>query len=604
MLAMTRAPNNLVEYLSSKSEGNPLFVAEYLRSAIAAGSIVRDALGSWIVRELEAPAYDDVPLPSTLRGMISGRLRRLSSASRTLVEAAAAIGREVEEAVLTASANISDEAGADALDDLLNRHILEWGDSGALRFVHERVREVAYEMVEPERLQTMHERIASTIERSYSERPDFPSYWARLGHHFAIAAIPDRAAFYLSRAADRARDMYANEEAVSLYGAAIGQVAQISTYSDHEAARQRASIAVLQERLGDLLAFTSKRPRAREAYNKAFELLPRQELIGRSRVLRKVGKTWATEKRQEDALTCYNAALDELAATAESMSQEARAEWINVHIERVWAYYWLDRVAEMADLLEQLRPFIETDSMPLQQAGFFECQMLLSFRRDRYLVTEKTLAFAAAAVDVCSEGRAPSELPNAQVIFGMALLFHGSLERAAEVLEGALEFAERTGDDVVRVRCLTYLSLRARMLRRVADVAQYTKACLLAAKTSDMQEYAGVARANEAWMSVLSGDPQSAVVHAEEALTAWKGQSFPFQWTALLPLMGARMASGDVAGAARCVEAILSPGQQFLPGAAADSLSHALRCWQAGDGRGAMTFLSLAVRRLEETGHA
>ena len=50
MLAMDRPPQAFTEFLGRESEGNPFFVAEYLRAAIAEGVLARDEsgdAGSW-----------------------------------------------------------------------------------------------------------------------------------------------------------------------------------------------------------------------------------------------------------------------------------------------------------------------------------------------------------------------------------------------------------------------------------------------------------------------------------------------------------------------------------------------------------------------------
>jgi len=62
------------------------------------------------------------------------------------------------------------------------------------------------------------------LEQLYPEHRD--EHAATLAYHFEKAEVRDKAIHYLSRAGERARDGYANAEAVAFYRAAINQIEQ------------------------------------------------------------------------------------------------------------------------------------------------------------------------------------------------------------------------------------------------------------------------------------------------------------------------------------------------------------------------------------------
>lgn len=606
MLAAAKPPPaGLIDFLTQQSEGNPFFVAEYLRTAMASGAIRRNTLGSWQLADVEdgSASYELLPLPSSLRDLISSRLHGLPAGQAAIVDAAAVIGHDMEDLMLLRVAGVTDSAGNESLDELVNRQILEPVPDGGLRFVHDKVREVAYGAIAHARLPGLHASAAAAIEDSRRSRPDFNLCWPSLGHHFALAGAADRAVDYLSRAANNARAMHANDESVALYRAAIAQLDGLWGTPANQAEIRHQWAGRLHESLADILALTSHREDARAAYDEALARTPEGDAVSRARLYRKRGKTWETEHRHEEALRHYSLARSALAVAPLNASSQQHAEWIQVHVEQLWVYYWLNKVSEMNALIEILRPLIETDATPLQRARFFECQMLLSFRRDRYLVTERTLGFAKAAVDACKDGDELSELPAAQLIYGLALLVYGDIEGAGSELYPILAFAQRAGDGLLQVRCLTYLTLAARMRGQVAEVREYARRTAEAADVSGMLEYLAAARANYAWLSLRQGDLDATIAQAQEALSFWQNRVFPFQWMALLPLLEAQLSKGNDLEATVCAKALLAPSQQYLPGAAADALARAVRSSIDRDEVAVRSSLRLALRELESTGY-
>lgn len=177
MLA-NESPTALVELVARHSEGNPFFVAEYLRDALEAGLLRRDAAGAW---QLDAPTNDLVlPLPSALRELVGRRLSALSSDARGLVDRACVMGRAVELAWLTRLAPPSDERALfAALDELEGRHVLLEGADGRLHFTHDKLREVAYEALAPDVRRALHRAVAEALPAD--ELDALAHHWSRAG---------------------------------------------------------------------------------------------------------------------------------------------------------------------------------------------------------------------------------------------------------------------------------------------------------------------------------------------------------------------------------------------------------------------------------------
>lgn len=660
MLALRSPFEGFTQFVTRQAEGNPFFVAEYLRTAVAERILQRDQHHVWRLPGQgsgEAREYEAIELPRSLLALIERRLRKLSPAAHEVGLAAAVLGRETDLDILREVASLSDETITSAVDELLRHQVFEQPEPVRVRFAHEKLREVAYGRAPGDQVRTLHARAAAALESRWRDRSDAPQHWAALGHHFAAAQMPEQAAHYYKLAADHARETYANSEAIRLYREAINQVRQILLRFKNDAARWEDVLMDLHEGLGDVLALTGRRDEAREAYEGALtctvgdQMAPRSRLlskidstrdihsrhevvgdrfalegrrdearaayeealkctmeyhlVARARIYRKIGKTWETQHEHEDALQCYLLARDILGKEGLPESPDRHEEWIQAHIDQLWVYYWLGRVQEMDSIVCQLRPLMDRFGAPIQRVRFFQSQLQLNLRRDRYVVSEETLGFGRAAVVACEGCGALVELPMARFNYGFALLLHNSLAEAHKELETALALAQQAGDRSQEARCLSYLTLTLRRQRNVGAVVEYTQKSLAASAAAGMRDYQALACANQAWLALKEGDFRAVLEYAKEALDTWNSLAlvFPLQWLALLPKLQVALQYGELQEAVDCAGSMLQPTQQYLPGDASDALIRAGKCWAVEDKPNTTAALQLAIDHLGRAGY-
>ncbi|MFO7178087.1 MAG: protein kinase [Pseudomonadota bacterium] len=598
MLALREPPAAFVEYVAREAEGNPFFVAEYLRTAVNERLLYRDQLSSWQVLGQDGRSeteYRSLPLPSSLRELIEYRLRNLAPAGQRVGLAAAVLGRETDLDVLLEISDVGDTAAVEGVDELLRRQVLEQPEPGRLRFAHEKLREVIYGHAWPERRRELHARAARALEARLGPRSDGRE-WAALGHHFAAAQLFEPAARYLKLAADHARATYANGEAIRLYGEAKHQIMEMLLRLAGDSATWERTLIELDEALGDVLVVSGRRDEARLAYDEALARAAQREPELRARLLRKIGKAWESQHAHEQALHFYATAEQALGDDPTHGPAELRDEWIQIQINQLWVYYWLDNVPEMDALIRRLEPVIEQHGSPLQRARFFDTLTMRNLRRDRYVSNEETLLFARRALDACRQSGDLAQQATAQMGLGLALIFNGQVEPALISLEKARAYAERGANPALQARGLTYLGLGARMLGDVERVVTYVEQSERAAAIASARDYVAAAKANRAWVSFKRGDPDTAVAYAREALGIWGSLAlvFPLQWMALIPLLQVTFRR-DLAQAVDCARRLLAPDQQSLPGDISDALARAVRCWANEDSSGATNALKIAI---------
>ena len=606
MLALREPLDGFCDFVANQAEGNPFFVAEYLRTAVSERLLHRDQRLTWLLRGQEndnSRDYESLSLPHSLLALIEHRLRKLSPAAHQVGLAAAVLGRESDIETLREVTALSEESSTGAIDELLRRQVLEQPEPESIRFAHDKLREVTYARAPAEQIRELHSRAATALEARAKDKEHANQLWATLGHHFVAAQQPEQAAKYLKLAADHAREIHANAEAIRLYQEAIRQVDQILLRLESDPEQWQETLIGLHESLGDVLALTARREEARAAYGEALVRLATERNADRARLHRKTGIAWGSEHKHQDALWSYESAKTTLGANAVHGPPSHCAEWIQVHIDQLWVHYWLNQVGAMHAVIKELRPLIDTQAAPIQKARFFQTQLLFSFRRDRYVVTGETLGYAEAAVRACQEGVLLEELPAARVAYGLALLCHGSIEAAVAELQACFSVAQRAGDCVQQARSLSYLALCARMRGRVEETCEFAKRTEEAASVACMLEYLGVARANKSWLALRRNDFEGARECAKQALQYWQRQFFPFEWLALLPLLEAELSLGNIDKAVDCARSLLNPSQQCLPRVAADALGNTVSLWDAGNRTTAQATLALALRELEQSGY-
>lgn len=235
MLALPEPPDGFVRFLTAQSDGNPFFVAEYLRTAVGGGLLRRNEEGRWEV--IETPHSPEsfaraLPLPGVVRDLVSRRLAGLSASARQLAEAAAVLGREFSTDLLAATLSMDEIAQLEATEELRTCAVIEDGSEGTLRFTHDKLREVAYEGIDPTRRRALHRAAAAAIEARLPAFVAPERFYPALAHHFAMAGNHDKTLEYLERAGEHAARTGANVEAADLFRRALELDARLGHSSD------------------------------------------------------------------------------------------------------------------------------------------------------------------------------------------------------------------------------------------------------------------------------------------------------------------------------------------------------------------------------------
>ncbi|MDP9034906.1 MAG: AAA family ATPase [Myxococcota bacterium] len=248
-LLSNAAPARFVQALARHSEGNPFFVAEYLRAAAAEGLLDRTVEGWALSPRAQNAPYDSelLALPDSLQSLLERRLVVLAAPTQRLAESAAVLGREFRISMMTAVASSSYDAASRAIDEMLEREIVQRVSTDTLRFRHDKLREAAYARLTAERRSILHGRAARAIQEAQGEDPERAGHYAELAYHLRGAGDMSRAVDYFEKAGEHALRDSSNADAVRFFGEAM----QLSGSECSEVAASR--LAAWERQTGDAL---------------------------------------------------------------------------------------------------------------------------------------------------------------------------------------------------------------------------------------------------------------------------------------------------------------------------------------------------------------
>lgn len=218
LLGSVELPAEVAERIVETAEGNPLFVEQTLAMLIDEGQVTRED-GRWV------PAGDlsAVTVLPSIQALLAARLDRLAPGERTVLEAAAVVGKEFFAGAVRdlvpedARAHVPAELMALVRKELIRAERTSLPGEDAFRFRHLLVRDSAYDAIPKTQRAELHERLADWLERvagdAIVEQEEIVAYHLEQAHAYRTQlgpaddrsdAIGHRAAAHLASAGGRA----------------------------------------------------------------------------------------------------------------------------------------------------------------------------------------------------------------------------------------------------------------------------------------------------------------------------------------------------------------------------------------------------------------
>ena len=212
LLETESIPSELTQFVRDKVEGNPFYLEELVNSLIESETLVRNN-GQWnITRPLT-----ESDIPSSIHGLISGRLDRLENETKRILQEASVIGRAFLFEILnkiTELKNMIDQ-GLNTLErlDLIRTRSIQ--PDLEYMFKHPLTQEVVYNGLLKKERQKIHENIALVMEDIFQDRVS--EFYETLAFHFSQGKSVVKAVDYLVKSGEKCLARYAVHEAHQYY---------------------------------------------------------------------------------------------------------------------------------------------------------------------------------------------------------------------------------------------------------------------------------------------------------------------------------------------------------------------------------------------------
>jgi class 3 adenylate cyclase/tetratricopeptide (TPR) repeat protein len=583
LLNIKNMPGHVRELILNKSEGNPFFIEELLRTLIDNGLV--------IVEDGQATAVhtiDQLHVPDTLHGVIAARIDSLPVQQKNTLQTSAVIGRIFQVVVLEYLLQ-RENPGAmldNAMEELQRRELIRLHRDWEYIFKHVMTRDVAYESLLIARRKILHKFTGEIFEMLFPDQLD--ELAAMLAFHFDVAQVHDIAAGYYMRAGDKAREKYANEEAIAFYRNAIQQWTSINR-NEH--------LPALYEKVGIVFTLIGKEEEAVEAYQTALSYLSEDEVIRRARLYRFQGNARNITRKLNEMEIIYNRAAEILGQPDEANAEE----WIDLQLDRIWCYYLLNKLNELSNIVDKARDVIAQHASDAQQARWYESLTIWDLRKYRYYkLPNETLENIRRGVTAAQSSGNRRIYGRAVTILGFVHLWRGEIDQAERYFRAAQPDVEAVGDIETLHIVLCYMALVGRKRNDIDLTRQWAQRSLDLALQVNNTFYQITSLGSLGWVEIRAGDSDQARKYLHRAFELQGQVASPIKFMAVGPALSIETSTGKWQDAIDHARILIHPSQQKMPDETEAALVEAVRCWDGGNQEEAAKWLTQSVALMSQ----
>ena len=216
LLQKALLPDEVNKIIARKTEGNPFFIEEVIRSFIDEGIIeIKD--NEFLVTE----KIHTAKIPENINDVILSRVDKLDEKTKELLKTASAIGRNFYYKVLEEAADTIGELD-DRLQYLKEVQLISENkpkEEIELLFKHALAQQLTYDSIIQQSKIELHLKIAHSIEKVFAK--NINEFYGMLAHHYTEAEHKEKANYYLILAGDESVKSGASAEALNYYKDAL-----------------------------------------------------------------------------------------------------------------------------------------------------------------------------------------------------------------------------------------------------------------------------------------------------------------------------------------------------------------------------------------------
>jgi len=252
-------PKEFCELVYEKTRGNPFFAEEVIRSLKEEGVIYREE-NKWKIKEVSGLKF-----PKTVKSVIKNRVGRLDDECQNVLTMASFVGKDFPFEALRGVTGVEEDKLLELMERILKTGLVDERvirGEGVYSFADIIVRDVVHEEVSLLRHMKLHGVVGSALEKAYAKRID--EHLGELAYHFLEGGDKEKALDYFLKAGEKARNIYAYDEAFSYLHHAL-EILEEKEGNLEEKAR-------ITQRLGELKLWMGQFDACMEYLNKSLTL--------------------------------------------------------------------------------------------------------------------------------------------------------------------------------------------------------------------------------------------------------------------------------------------------------------------------------------------
>ncbi len=222
-------------FIYRETGGNPFFIEELMKSMESDDAFISTE------KELSFIKEKEITISHLIKGVVNRKMGMMSSQAQELLKYAAVIGREFDFALLREVTGMNEGHLFDLMDEILGMRLLKESEGERYYFSEDVIRETIYQEIHKMKSKRYHRIVGKALLSLHSECVD--NVVEELVYHFYICNDSDKVIEYGLIAADRAKNTYANRDAIEFYS----RVLECLTESEIEG-REQKEIEILKKR--------------------------------------------------------------------------------------------------------------------------------------------------------------------------------------------------------------------------------------------------------------------------------------------------------------------------------------------------------------------
>jgi len=428
LLRIENLPEKVEESILREAGGNPFFVEEIIRSLIDSGIIYRDG-ERWVAKA----EIEEIAVPDTIQSVIMARIDRLEEEVRYVLQCASVIGRRFRRKLLQYTTE---------QEQSLDRYLWQLEEKELVyeerilpeveySFKHVLTQETVYQSLLLNDRQALHQKVGQGIERVYQDRIE--EFYEDLAWHYSQSGYSPKAIDYLMKAGEKAKSMYANQEAIRYFDRAL-EFIQAQPADEIQISLEMTS----REALGDVF-FTTGDPYEAEVQLKyALNLASKQQNVAHLAALTcKLADLIHWQSEFDRAIEMAESGLAALGDQIQSPEAASLLEVISRSYQAKWD-------------LKSARRYTSQNAQIIHQIPYFDSIYKVYYN----LAWSEVLAGDFQAANDWLEEMERVCLENDNEV-GLARCYHGmgdlwgaqnDLRQACQWLEKSLIYCKRTGE--------------------------------------------------------------------------------------------------------------------------------------------------------------